>query len=326
MRACDPSTWPIGDASGGQPHSRLISVSSLSTSSRRSENPCARRFASSSATRPAGSSYSAALTATRGESGGTGIVSERRVDELAGTPEGVQPRCRCRDRFPRAPARVPLRRRGGWRAQSGRWRRQSTSASAPRAASIEAASAAPAAPWQIETDRQSARLADPLDEYARAAWIEGPGRVVHQRPRGAELRSMAMSAFEEDVAFVRPGRGCERARLRALSRRRESPRQRPRGFRGRSKGRGCERRRCRSRQRCGRSAGRDLARRAVSRPGSAHEAPSRAVSHTAPSERPDPLPGAFDAAPHGRVEAAAAGDLEVREPSTVEDVGELQEA
>ena len=42
-------------------------------------------------------------------------------------------------------------------------------------------------------------------------------------------------------------------------------------------------------------------------------------------ERADPLPRALDAAPDGRVEDAAARDLEVREAGAVEDLGEPQE-
>ncbi len=41
-------------------------------------------------------------------------------------------------------------------------------------------------------------------------------------------------------------------------------------------------------------------------------------------ERADPLPGALDAALDGRVEAAAARDLEVGEAGAVEDLGELE--
>src|SRR5262249_36590826 len=39
-------------------------------------------------------------------------------------------------------------------------------------------------------------------------------------------------------------------------------------------------------------------------------------------DRADPLPRALDGAPHGGVEHAPAGDLEVREPGTVEDLGD----
>src|SRR5207253_4326939 len=42
-------------------------------------------------------------------------------------------------------------------------------------------------------------------------------------------------------------------------------------------------------------------------------------------QRADPLPRALDAAPHGVVEDAAAGDLEVRETGAVEDLGEAEE-
>ena len=42
-------------------------------------------------------------------------------------------------------------------------------------------------------------------------------------------------------------------------------------------------------------------------------------------ERPDALPGALDAATHGGVEDAAAGDLEAREPRLVEHLGERQQ-
>ena len=41
-------------------------------------------------------------------------------------------------------------------------------------------------------------------------------------------------------------------------------------------------------------------------------------------QRADPLPRALDAALDGRVEAAAARDLEVREAGLVEDLGELE--
>ena len=42
-------------------------------------------------------------------------------------------------------------------------------------------------------------------------------------------------------------------------------------------------------------------------------------------ERADPLPGALDAAPHGRVEDAAARDLEAGEAGAVEDLGEAED-
>ena len=42
-------------------------------------------------------------------------------------------------------------------------------------------------------------------------------------------------------------------------------------------------------------------------------------------DRADALPRALDAAPHGRVEDAAAGDLEVGEPGAVEDLGEPEQ-
>ena len=42
-------------------------------------------------------------------------------------------------------------------------------------------------------------------------------------------------------------------------------------------------------------------------------------------ERPDPLPRALDTPPHGGVEDASAGDLEVGEPRAVEDLRQLQE-
>jgi len=44
------------------------------------------------------------------------------------------------------------------------------------------------------------------------------------------------------------------------------------------------------------------------------------------AEAPDPLPRALDAAPHGRVEAAAARDLEGGEARAVEDLGHLEHA
>ena len=42
-------------------------------------------------------------------------------------------------------------------------------------------------------------------------------------------------------------------------------------------------------------------------------------------DRPDPLPGAFHAAPDRAVEDPAAGDLEVGEPRSVEDLGEPEQ-
>ena len=42
-------------------------------------------------------------------------------------------------------------------------------------------------------------------------------------------------------------------------------------------------------------------------------------------ERPDPLPGALDAAAHRAVEDAAAGDLEVGEPGAVQNLGEVEQ-
>ena len=45
----------------------------------------------------------------------------------------------------------------------------------------------------------------------------------------------------------------------------------------------------------------------------------------APLQRPDPLPGAFDAAADGAVEDAATGDLEVREARAVENLGQLED-
>ena len=52
------------------------------------------------------------------------LVSERRVDQLAGTPEGGNVDRRYRGRCPRAPARAPPRTHGEWRERSDRWRRQ----------------------------------------------------------------------------------------------------------------------------------------------------------------------------------------------------------
>ena len=73
------------------------------------------------------------------------------------------------------------------------------------------------------------------------------------------------------------------------------------------------------------AARRSRRRRAASRRGSGRAAPSRAASSVRAFERADPLPRALDAAAHGRVEDAAAGDLEVGEAGAVEDLREPQE-
>ena len=176
----------------------------------------------------------------------------------------------------------------------------------------------------VETNRQSARLADPLDEYARAARIEGAGRVVHQCSRSAEL-VQAMSALEEDVAFVRRAGAVHEPDCEL--------------FPGAANRLGSVHEVLKVVQRVvdpkdvdtALGSAVDEAPNEISRDGprtdqeaSTKRDPERCL--TPRLQGSDSLPGAFDPAPHGRVEAAAAGDLEVCEPSTVEDVGELEEA
>ena len=67
---------------------------------------------------------------------------------------------------------------------------------------------------------------------------------------------------------------------------------------------------------------------AVDGPGADEEAPAEREPERGLDprlDRPDPLPGALHAAPDRAVEDAAAGDLEVGEPRSVEDLGEPEQ-
>ena len=114
---------------------------------------------------------------------------------------------------------------------------------------------------------------------------------------------------------VRPPRpcdpGCRRGPRAARHPLRRWPRRPRGGSRRRSTGRAGGRRRSRSRPRTRRTAGRCPARPASSRRGSAPAARCRGRRRPR-VDRADPLPRAFDAPAHRRVENAAAGHLETR--------------
>ena len=251
-----------------------------------------------------------------------GIVSERRVDQLAGTPEGGN-----LDAGVETDARERLRECLRGHAVDGERNRIDGAGNDVRLRSCSldrGGKRRSCRSLAVETDRQTARLADPPDENARATRIEGAGRVVHQCPRSAELVQV-MSALEEDVAFV-PRAGAVHEPDCKL-------------FPGAANGLGSVHEVFEVVQRvvdpenvdAALGSAVDEAPNEISRDGPrpdqeppAKRNPERCLTPRFQSS--DSLPGAFDPAAHGRVEAAAAGDLQVREPSTVEDVGELQEA
>ncbi len=321
MSACEPRIWPIGAASGGEPDLAADLRELLETSSSRSPAACARRLASIPATSPAGSRYSAARTATRGASGVDRLVADVLVDDLRRLPErgdvdaGVETEAveRLRERL----AGDAVHREGDGVDRA----RCEVGADAHRLERrghrVAAGSLA------VDADRQAARLADALDELGCSVRPERTGGVVDDDPRRAELGELARlldervhlacdaGAVDEPGLELTLGRGDRLGRLAevrdvvqrvvqaedvdpVLGRRRDEP----------------------------------PGELAVDRPGADEEAPAQREPERgldARLDRPDPLPRALHAPPDRAVEDAAAGDLEVGEPRSVEDLGEPEQ-
>ena len=242
-----------------------------------------------------------------------GLVADVLVDEVRGIPQllhvdpGLEadPGERLRDRLGRDAVhrqrdRVDGRRdhvRAGARCFEGRSERVAAGA------------------LGVEPDRQPRDLAQLGDELARAVRLQDRGRVVQQQARGTELRQALRRVDERFVAAA----AVEDARLELLARLDD---------------------------RLGRLAqvvdvvqrvvqtedvdaalggARDEATGEIAADGArADEEPAaegeRQRRLRPALQRADALPRALDAAAHGAVEHAAAGDLEVGEPGLVEDL------
>ena len=176
------------------------------------------------------------------------------------------------------------------------------------------------APWRVEPDRQARELAELGDELAGAVRREQPGRVVEDDPGGADL-GQPLRGLDERVVPARP---VEQAGVELAA--------------GRGDGLGRDPEVARIVERivepervdAARGGARDepadevVARRA--RPDEEAAAQGEHQRRPRPgANRPDPLPGALDPAPHRRVEGAAAGDLEVGVAGAVEDLRQAEE-
>ena len=174
----------------------------------------------------------------------------------------------------------------------------------------------------VDPDRQTARLGERADELLRLVRLQRPGRVVQEHAHGAELgqrlraldqrvdlagRSRAVHETRLEVALGRHDRLGGLAQVRHVVQRIVQAEDVDAVLRGR-------------RDEPAREVGVDRAR--ADEKAAAQREPERRLD--ARLQRADPLPGALEAALDGRVEAAAARDLEIREARAVEDLGELE--
>ena len=175
----------------------------------------------------------------------------------------------------------------------------------------------------VEADGKPARLLDARDELLRPVRDERAGRIVHEDPRRAELGQLPR-LLDERVRLARAARAVDEPGV-----------ERATGARDR---------------RAGLAEVRDVVQRVVEaedvdavlgrardeaaddvaadRPRADEEAAAERDPERrrhARLDRADALPRALDAAPHGRVEDAAAGDLETREPGAVEDLRDAED-
>ena len=175
----------------------------------------------------------------------------------------------------------------------------------------------------VEADGKAARLLDPRDELLRAVREERPGGIVHDHPRRAELRQLAR-LLDERVRLARASRAVHEAGVEGAA--------------------GVRDRRARLAQvgdvvqrvvepedldavlgRAGDEAPDDVAADGAR---ADEEAPAQRDAERRRHARLDPadaLPRALDAPAHGRVEDAAARDLEAGEPGAVEDLGDAED-
>jgi hypothetical protein len=211
---------------------------------------------------------------------------------------GADPVRRQRDRVDRAPDEVDARPR--------RLERESERV--------------PAGALAVEADGQPGQLAQLGDQLSGARGLEQSGGVVEHDARRAELRHLPRS-LDERVVAARP---VQQTRV-------ELP---PRG----GDGLGCDLEVPRVVERVVKPERVDTALR-----GAGHEAPDEVVAHRpradeetaadgehqrrrrAAPDRADALPRALGAAPDGRVERAAARDLEVGVSRRVEHLGEPEQ-
>ena len=175
----------------------------------------------------------------------------------------------------------------------------------------------------VDAHREPAGLADPLDELGRSVRAERPCGVVDDDPRGAELGELAR-LLDERVHLARDARAVDEPRLElALGR-------------GDRLGRLAEVRDVVQRVVQPEDVDAVLGRRrdepagelAVDGPRADEEAPAQREPERRLDprlDRPDPLPRALHAAADRAVEDAAAGDLEVGESRSVEDLGEPEQ-
>ena len=175
----------------------------------------------------------------------------------------------------------------------------------------------------VEPDREPARLAETLDELLRRVRQQSAGGVVEEHAGGAELAE-ALRLLDERVRLARATRAVDEAHVELATRSDD--------------------------RLAGLAEVRDVVQRVVQAEdvdpvlGRARDEPPDDVrrdrlraDEEAPAERDaerrrrprvdraDPLPRALDAPAHRRVEHAAAGHLEAREPGLVEDLGDPQD-
>ena len=317
MIACEASTWPIGDASGGQPVSARIRSSSSSTSSSRSPAPSACSEWSIPATTLAGRSWRAASTAMRGTSGVTSsspmCSSTRSVASQSAstsTPGSSPARERLGERLARDPVegqRERIDRAGDeLRARAGRGERGGERAAAGS--------------LRVDPDREAARLGERVHELLRRVRLQRAGRIVEEDAHRSELRQH-LRALDQRLDLAGAARavdepGLEVAlrgddRLRGLAQVRDVVERvvEPEDVDPVLGGGGDE------------AAGEvGVDGTGADEEAAAQREPERRLD--ARLEGADPLPRALDAALDGGVEAAAARDLEVREAGPVEDLGE----
>ena len=249
-----------------------------------------------------------------------GVVADVLVDELRGTPQGgavdTGVHSQSGERRGERLAGDAVERQGH-RVH----RRRQQVGSGPRGLD-RARERRTARALEVHAHREAARLLQAVHEVAGAAGLERAGRVVEEHPRRAELRQPPRAlherlrlarhprAVDEAAVELAPGRGdrlCRLGEVRDVVQRVVEPEDVD-AVRGR---------------------GRDEPLDEVGGDGVGTDEEAAAQRHPerrlhAALQGADALPGALHAPAHGRVEDAAAGHLEVREPGAVEDVGELQ--
>src|SRR6188508_2441632 len=174
----------------------------------------------------------------------------------------------------------------------------------------------------VQPDRQVARLTEPLDELPRLRRIERPRWIVDEDARGPELAE-AVGALEENVRLTAQARAVHQAHRELLAGRAN----RLRGLLqvGQVVQRVVDPEDVDAA--CGgtRDEPRDEVARERARPDeqpAPQGHPERRLA--ACTDSADPLPRALHATADGRVEAASARHLEVRETGVVEDVRQLE--